>query len=165
MDEGDAMIAHSGGALGLVLGDAFELLYRGETLTSVTPPRTTGAGYGTAIGLVASGVIATQVTVSPSRVLLIDLGVGGGALLGAAAASPLIFRNLTEANTRGWLGASIGGSVLGGVTAWWLTRESTPTPAKKSAWHYGAPNAGILGASETRRGPTPIYGLSWSGAF
>ena len=127
--------------------------------------RTPAMGYGTAIGVVAAGFLATQVTVSPSRVLLIDLGAGGGALLGAAAASPLIFRNLTESRTRAWFATAIGGSVVGGVAAWWLTRESAAAAAKKTAWRYGAPNAGVLGASETPRGATPIYGLSWSGEF
>jgi hypothetical protein len=164
MDEGDAMLTHSGGALGLVLGGAVQLLLQGQTLTYVRPYL--GAGYGTAVGVVAAGVLATQVTVSPSRVLLIDLGVGSGALLGAALGSPLIFKDLAEARTRAWFAASIGGSVVGGVAAWWLTRESAAAAAaKKVAWRYGSPNAGVLGASETPRGPTPIYGLSWSGAF
>jgi hypothetical protein len=163
MDEGDAMLTHSGGALGLVLGGATELLVRGKTLTYITPYA--GAGYGTAIGLVAAGVLATQVTVSPSRVLLIDLGVGSGALLGAALGSPLIFRNLTEEHTRAWLGVSLGGSVVGGLAAWWLTREAAPPAVKRAAWRYGMPNAGVLGTSETPRGPTPIYGLGWSGSF
>jgi len=164
MDEGDAMLAHSGGLVGLVLGGASQLLYRGQPFTWRAPPYA-GAGYGTAIGLVAAGVLATQVTVSPSRVLLIDLGVGGGALIGAALGSPLIFQNVTEARTRGWLTASIGGSVVGGLAAWWLTREGAPSPSKKAAWKYGTPNAGILGASETPRGSTPIYGVGWSGSF
>ena len=165
MDEGDAMLAHSGGAIGLVLGGATELLIRGDTLSAVSGnnPPFAGAGYGTAIGLVAAGVLATQVTVSPSRVLLIDLGVGGGALLGAAIGSPLIFRDITEPRTRAWLATSIGCSLAGGVAAWWLTRESAP--AKRTTWLYGTPSVGVLGASETPRGPAPIYGVSWSGAF
>jgi hypothetical protein len=106
-------------------------------------------------------VLATQVTVSPSRVLLIDVGVGGGALLGAAAASPLIFQNLTKGNTRGWLSATIGGSVLGGALTWWLTRD-TPT-GRASSWLPGAPLVGILGTSASPGGAKPIYGLAWGG--
>jgi hypothetical protein len=163
MDEGDAMVVHSGGALGLVLGGTSELLYRGQTLSSVTPY--TGAGYGTAIGLVAAGVLATQVTISPSRVLLIDLGIGGGTLLGAAVGSPLIFRNVTESRTRAWLSASVAGSVVGGVAAWWLTRESASWTKKSASWVYGHPGAGVLGATETARGPVPFYGVTWAGGF
>src|ERR1019366_4530472 len=107
MDDGDATLTHSGGALGLLLGGTVDWIARG--VTTVTPY--SGMGYGSAIGLVGAGFLATQVTVSPSRVLLIDLGAGGGALVGAAAASPLIFQdqtifpnpNQTQDKTRGWL--------------------------------------------------------------
>src|SRR6185436_7823246 len=47
IDEGDAVLLHSGGALGLVLGGIGELYYRGTTTTDTTPY--TGAGYGSAI--------------------------------------------------------------------------------------------------------------------
>lgn len=161
MDDGDAMLAHSGGALGLLLGGEVELLYKGATTASVTPYA--GAGYGTAIGLLAAGTLATQVTVSPSRVLLVDLGAGGGGLIGAAIASPLIFQTLTPDRTRGWISATLGGSVVGGLAAWWLTRDA---PAKHAAsWRYGTPGAGVLGATETPRGPVPFYGITWSGAM
>ncbi len=160
MDEGDAMIAHSGGALGMLLGGASELLYRGTT-TNVTPQ--TGMGYGTAIGTVAAGVLATQAAVSPSRVLLIDVGAGGGALLGAAAASPLIFENQTKSNTREWLSATIGGSVVGGVVTWWLTRNFTP--ASPRARIPGMPSVGIIGGSATRGGSAPVFGAGWGGQF
>ena len=110
----------------------------------------------------AAGALATRVTVSPSRVLLIDLGVSGGALLGAAATSPLLFQNLehpTESNTRISLSATIAGSVLGGVLAWWLTRDTPGGQAKIPGW----PTAGVIGASPTRAGSTPVYGIGWGG--
>ncbi|MDP9150559.1 MAG: hypothetical protein M3O36_11550 [Myxococcota bacterium] len=160
MDEGDAMIAHSGGALGLLLGGASEFLYRGTT-TNLTPH--TGMGYGTAIGTLAAGILATQATVSPSRVLLIDVGAGGGALLGAAAASPLIFENQTKSNTREWLSAAIGGSVAGGIATWWLTRNLTS--ASSRARIPGSPSVGIIGTSASRGGSTPAYGVTWGGPF
>ena len=160
MDDGDATLAHSGGALGLLLGGATEFLYRGST--TATPY--TGMGYGTAIGLVGAGLLtATQVRLSPSRALLIDVGAGGGALLGAAAASPLIFQNQTEGNTRGWLSATVGGSLVGGLLAWWLTHDAPLRSApdgSAAAWlEQGTPTAGVLGMSQSRRGSSPVIGV------
>jgi hypothetical protein len=133
MNEGDAVLAHSGGGLGMSLGGLTELAYRGKT-TGVTPY--TGAGYGAAIGLVGAGALATFVDVSPSRVLLVDMGAGLGALAGAAAASPLVL---------------------------FLTRNA---PAAKTAtWHYGTPVAGVIGSSATPTGPLPAYGAGWQGTF
>jgi hypothetical protein len=158
MDDGDAMLAHSGGALGLLIGGTTELLYLGKTPTEATPYK--GMGYGTAAGLLAAGALATQVNTSPSRVLLIDVGVGGGALLGAAAASPLIFQNVTAGATRGWLTATLGGSVLGGALAWYLTRDTTPKVAIPNL-----PMPGVLGMSANRERTAPIYGFQWSGSL
>jgi hypothetical protein len=163
MDDGDATLAHSGGVLGLLAGGAIEYLYRGTT-ANVTPYR--GMGFGTAIGTVAAGALATQVTVSPSRVLLIDVGLGSGALIGAAAASPLIttgFPNATAGRTRGWLSATIGGTVIGGAAAWWLTRDSHATQQALSL--PGIPSVGVIGASQTKTGTTPVVGVAWSGAL
>jgi hypothetical protein len=171
MDDGDATLTHSGGALGLLAGGAIEWLGRGTT--TVTPY--TGMGYGTAVGLVGAGLLATRVTVSPSRVLLIDVGAGGGALIGAAAASPLIFQdpnifqnpNAGGGKTRGWLAATLGGGILGGGVAWWLTREGRD---KQALGIPGEPTVGILGSSvgRTPRGgivETPIYGIGWTGGL
>ena len=163
MDEGDATLAHSGAALGLLLGGATEYLYNGQT---DTPPRT-GAGVGAAVGLLAAGVLATRVTVSPSRVLLVDLGAGGGALLGAAAASPLLFQNLqrtTQSNTRAALSATIAGSVAGAAAAWWLSRD-TPAPKGRAARALGMLSAGVVAESPTRGGSVPAYGLTWGGTL
>jgi hypothetical protein len=160
MDDGDATLAHSGGGFGLLLGGAIEYLYRGST----TPTPFTGMGYGSAIGVVAAGLLATQVSVSPQRVLLIDVGAGGGALLGAAAASPLIvLQNQTPANTRAWISVTIAGSAVGGATTAWLTRGIAP--GQGLSWRYGAPSVGVIGESPTRSGSNPVLGLAWSGSF
>jgi hypothetical protein len=162
MDEGDAALTHSGGALGMFLGGLGELAYRGATTADVTPY--TGAGYGTAIGLVAAGTIAEFVQVSPSRVMLVDLGAGLGALAGAAAGSPLVFQDVTEAKARGFALATLGGAVAGGGIAWLLTRDAWA--AKAASWlPVGTPTAGVIGGSATRTGATPVYGVGWQGAF
>ena len=162
MDDGDATLAHSGAALGLLLGGASEFLYRGTA--DITPYR--GMGFGAALGLLGAGVLATQVSVSPSRVLLVDLGTGGGALLGTAVTSPLLFQNIArpaESNTRASLSATVGGAVLGGALTWWLTHDSPP-PKVNSLVQY-APSVGIIGESASRRGSVPIYGITVGGGL
>lgn len=63
--------------------------------------------------------------------MLIDLGALLGALGGASLASPLVFREETTGRTRVFLSAVLGGTALGGVLAFFATRETaTPTPAK-----------------------------------
>jgi len=157
MDEGNALLTHSGGALGLFVGGLVDLAWRGTT--SVTPY--TGAGYGAAVGVVGAGALATIVKVSPSRVLLVDMGAGIGGLAGAAAGSPLVFGNVTAEKNRLFLAATLGGTLGGGFLAWMLTRE---TPAR-SAWLPGAPVAGVIGQSATATGAVPAYGIGWAGTF
>jgi hypothetical protein len=128
MDEGDALLAHSGGALGFFVGGLVDLAYRGTT--NVTPY--TGAGYGSAIGVVGAGALATVVQVQPSRVILIDTGAAIGALAGAAAGSPLVFQNVTDTKNRLFLASTLGGTVIGGAVAWWMTRDSKPRDAAAS---------------------------------
>ncbi|MGD0525606.1 MAG: hypothetical protein ABSE49_10700 [Polyangiaceae bacterium] len=171
MDDGDATLTHSGGAMGLLYGGTIDWLARGAT--TVTPY--TGMGYGSAIGVIGAGFLATQLTLSPSRVLLIDLGAGGGALVGAAAASPLIFQdplifqspNSSQGKTRGWLSATLGGSLVGGGVAWWLTRHLDAQGASRGTGLGipGTPSAGVIGTSVTRSGEMPVYGVSWGGAM
>ncbi len=164
MDEGDAVIAHSGGALGLFLGGLGELAYRG----TVDGTPYTGGGYGAAIGLLGAGTLATFVTASPSRVLLVDLGVGLGGLAGAAAGSPLVFGHPTEADNRGFIAAVLGGSLLGGGLTWFITRGAapppTPAPSSPQAWSL-TPTGGVIGASATPTGHVPAYGLGAIGRF
>jgi hypothetical protein len=158
MDEGDALLTHSGGALGLFVGGLAELAYKGTT--TGTPD--TGAGYGAAVGVVGAGALATFVRVSPSRVALVDLGAALGALGGAAAASPLLFQDVTSDKNRAFLAATLGGTAVGGGLALYLTRGD------RSARHAaipGSPTAGVIGASTTRAGTVPAYGVGWVASF
>jgi hypothetical protein len=120
--DGDAALAHSGGVLGTGLGGLTQLFVQGKT--SQTPIG--GMGYGAALGTLGAGVLATQVDMRASRVLLIDLGATLGALTGAAAASPLLLVDEEESKprTRFWLGSIFAGSVLGAGIGWWTTRKS-----------------------------------------
>jgi len=76
--------------------------------------------------VLTAGALATQVKVTSSRMLLIDLAASLGALTGAAAASPLLLVDESEDPTRNrvWL-ASIGaGTVIGGAIGWLSTRSA-----------------------------------------
>jgi len=123
MSEGGALLAHSGGAAGTLLGGLTQMAVEGTTaFTEPTPQR--GMGYGAGIGVVTAGALATQVKVTSSRMLLIDLAASLGALTGAAVASPLLLVNETEDPTRNriWLASIAGGTVIGGAIGWFSTR-------------------------------------------
>jgi hypothetical protein len=164
MDEGDALLTHSGAALGTWVGALIDFGYYGTT--NETPY--TGAGIGSAVGLVGAGAASIFVTVSPSRVLLLDLGAGLGSLTGAAVSSPLIFSGLTgdkttPTRTRLFLAGTLAGTAVGGTVAWFLTRPSAA--AKPIAWMKGTPTGGIIGQSLTKTGQVPIYGVGYSSTF
>jgi hypothetical protein len=122
ISDGDAALAHSGGVLGMGLGGLTQLFAEGRT--KKTPIG--GMGYGAAVGTLGAGVLATQLNVKASRVLLVDLGATLGALTGAAAGSPLLLVDQEESKsrTRAWLGSIFAGSVLGAGIGWWSTRNA-----------------------------------------
>jgi hypothetical protein len=158
MDEGDAVLTHSGGALGLLAGGAIELIARGNVVD--TPQ--TGVGIGAAVGVVAMGALSTWTRVAPERVLLIDLGTTLGGIGAAALSSPLVFENVTAGKARGFLVATLAGSALGGAAAWYFTRNRVPNAASLSGVR---PLGGVIGFSETRSGTTPAYGAGLYGTF
>jgi hypothetical protein len=160
-DEGDAVLVHSGAALGLSLGSLGDLFVHGRL--ERTPH--IGAGFGTATGLIAAGTLATFVQVSPSRILLIDLGAGLGAAAGAAVGSPLVFENVTEAKARGFIAATTAGTLLGGGVAWWLTRDRSDRAAPVTGGARVTPFGGVVGASATRTGFVPAYGVGVRGPW
>jgi hypothetical protein len=128
IDEGDAALVHSGGALGLGLGGLTQLFLEGRT--KKTPSG--GMGYGGALGALGAGVLATQVRVRPSRVLFVDVGATLGALAGAAAGSPLLLvdEDETKGRTRAWLGSIFTGTVVGAGLGWLATAKASSQPSR-----------------------------------
>ena len=160
-DEGDAVLVHSGAVFGLGVGALAEFFYRGD-LYAATPY--TGTGYGTVAGLVIAGTAAIFVETEASRVMLVDLGAGLGAAAGAAAASPLLFEDPSSDKTRGFLAATVGGSLLGGGVAWWLT-QNRPKKAAELNGPRVTPMGGVIGSSATAEGNVPAYGIGLRGIW
>jgi hypothetical protein len=118
LSEGGAVLTHSGGAFGMLFGAMTEVAIDPDT--EGTPTR--GMGFGAGVGVLAAGIAATQVEISASRMLLVDLSVTLGGLGGAALASPLLFvEESNPTHTRLWLGAVAGGAVAGGFIGWYFT--------------------------------------------
>jgi len=132
---GGAIMVHSGGAFGTFLGALTEWTWYGKT--DYAPNKGMGAGAG--LGVLAAGVVATQIDASSTRVLFIDLAASLGALSGAALASPLLFvekGDLPLNRSRSWLVAVGTGTVLGGGIGWLATRHMTSHPTKSTALSY-----------------------------
>lgn len=168
MSEGGALLAHSGGGLGLVLGGLTELAARGD----IYRVPFAGMGYGAGLGWLATAAAATVIDVSPSRVLAIDLGGIVGGLGGAALGSPLLFGEPTSGQQRAWLGITAGGSLLGAGFAWYMTRAPKPKPAAPKATAPSKPRASlsvplpaILGESVAGDRRAPVLGLGWRGTL
>jgi len=164
MGEAGATITHSGGLLGIGLGAGTEALVRGSK--TETPYQ--GMGYGAIAGTVVAGAIARKFSGgSVSRVMMIDVGAGLGALSVAAVASPLLIgEDVSEPRQRVWVSSTMCGAVAGGVIAWWITDDAPSKSSVGDTWRYGRPQAGVIGVSSARDGRSaPAYGVSWAGTF
>lgn len=125
VSEGGAVLAHSGGAFGAVLGAMTQAAIEGQT----GEPVTRGLGYGAGAGVLVGGILGTQVNMSPSRVLLIDLSASLGWLAGAALASPLLLSDQADpTRTRIWLVSAGIGTIAGGVIGWYVTAPRKQSP-------------------------------------
>jgi hypothetical protein len=166
MGEGGAVLTHSGGALGLVLGGLVELGYEGRT--DITP--TLVMGYGAAFGVVSAGALATQIPVAASRVLFIDLAAALGGLTAAAVSSPLLLVDGDDEQTRRtrerlWL-SSVGAGVLaGGVIGYFMTLPSGRADYDSPGWAV-LPHGGVIGVSQAPDGSSALaYGLGLRGRW
>ena len=157
MGEGGALLTHSGGAFGTVLGGLTELAIEGST-DARTPY--SGMGYGAATGVLVAGALATHFQEHPSRVLSLDIGAGLGGLAGAALASPFLFGDRTEGRDRAFLFSTMGGIAVGG-TIGWLAAPSIGH-SESSGWKP-LRVAGVVGSSQAGDGVVPIYGAGLRG--
>jgi hypothetical protein len=157
VSDGGAVLTHSGGAFGTLLGALVEMSIEGST--DARPYR--GMGYGAGAGVLLAGALATQADLPSARVLMIDLGASLGALTGAALASPLLLVDESESNghsrNRLWLASVAAGTVAGGAVGWWMTR---PTSTTKSA-HSVLPTLGILPVNSE----APAFGAGIHGSW
>ncbi len=166
MPQGGALLAHSGGALGLVIGGLTEAIAHGDIQT--TP--FAGMGYGAGLGWLAAAAIATQLRISPARVLYLDLGALLGGLGGAAIASPLLLDAPDDDEQRAFAAAALSGALVGGTIAMIATRERPQpppsSPSKRRAFfRAGLPTFGVIGESARGAARAPIFGVGWQGTL
>lgn len=147
VDEGGAVLTHSGGAFGLLLGGLSQMAIQGDT--ELMPAR--GMGIGAVVGSIVAGAVASQLeTPSPSDLLFADLSALLGGLVGAAVGTPLLVgQDRSATRDRLWI-ASVGlGALSGGVLGLWLTRgEGSAAPLASSTWRLQPGHSGFpLGAT------------------
>jgi hypothetical protein len=162
--EGDALVAHSGGAWGLALGGVTDLAIRGRT--DVTPFR--GMGIGAMVGVVGAGTLTVFTPPqTPSRVLFIDLGAALGALGGAAVASPLVFGpHVDPTRTRLWLSTIAVGTFAGAAVGFLLTSSSPHESRHETAQASVSPFVGVIADELRRDGRTsPVTGAGVRGVW
>ncbi len=147
MGDGGAALAHSGGALGLLVGGLAEFAESGK---SDEVPHA-GMGYGAMGGWLLASALAITYHPDVVQMLTLDVGLLLGGLAGASAASPLLFDEVTADKTRGWVAATGGGMLAGGAIAWWLSLDDD-SPADHAAGaaarfvsQVGVPLPGIIG--------------------
>lgn len=158
-----AILAHSGGLIGTSFGVGIEFAVRAST--SEIPYH--GLGYGALGGVLIGGVLGRFVNASQSRVMMVDLGVGLGALGFAAIGSPLLIADKTKGRERGWALVTLGGAVTGGVVAFLLTRPvDEEKKTSKLTVLTSVPIVGPIAYTEQQgKKPVPAYGVGWTGTF
>lgn len=167
VSEGSALIAHSGGAFGTMLGGVANLVVEGSKDASMK----TGMGAGAISGVVLTGALARFTPAQPaSRVLLVDLSAGLGALTGAAVASPLIFgEDVSTMRDRLWLSSIALGTFVGAGVGL-LTTASPAHEAHEAARPLGpsrvSPFFGVVATTTNPDGSSsPVTGAGVQGLW
>ncbi|MDI1435167.1 hypothetical protein [Polyangium sorediatum] len=165
MSEGGALLAHTGGGLGLVLGGVTEALVRGN----VDSFPITGMGYGAGLGWLGAAALAVHWRPAANRVVGMDLGALLGGLGGAALGSPLLLDGPTETQQRAWVGMIGGMALAGGAIGWFMTKPKAEASKPGKQAHGEGPGTlpvfGVIGQSQVGDRRAPVVGLSWSGTL
>ena len=167
IEPGQAALAHAGGVFGTLLGGLTE----GAILAELTEAPARGMGFGAGAGAIVAGAISTQLTPSATRVLFVDLSASLGALVGAAAGTPLLFvgDEVSDGRSRAWFISVLSGTLLGGAAGLWMTRNEDAELASSDTGWFGEtvrPYAGIVGHSALHRGRvSPVFGVGLSGSW
>jgi ABC-type Fe3+-siderophore transport system permease subunit len=134
--------------------------------TDVTP--TEGMGIGAITGVVLTGALARFTpSQAPSRVLLVDLSAGLGALTGAAVASPLVFGDsVGPTRNRLWLSSIALGTFVGAGIGVFTTRAPAHDAHDGSLKLVVEPFAGVIAQSTKPDGSAvPATGGGIRGVF
>jgi len=163
MSEGGALLAHSGGGIGLVLGGVTEALVRGD----IGGLPMAGMGYGAGLGWLGAAALATQLQPSASRMAAVDLGALLGGLGGAALGSPLLFGDPTPTQQRAWVGMIGGMTFVGATVGYFLSRPKTDEPPRRKGRSASVPlpAIGVIGESAFGVRRAPVMGVSWGGVL
>lgn len=118
--EAEAVFSQSGALFGAIAGGFVQEL--AAPTRGHFPRLGIGVGAGGGWLLASLGTARLMPGLSSSRVLFADLGGFLGALVGAAAASPAVVNQgqARPSDRRAFVGASLGGLVLGSVVGYWL---------------------------------------------
>lgn len=120
VSEAEAVFSQSGALFGAIAGGFVQEL--ADPAHGRFPRLGIGVGAGGGWLLASLGTARLMPGLSSSRVLFADLGGFLGALVGAAAASPAVVNQgpPRAGDRRAFVGASLGGLVLGSVVGYWL---------------------------------------------
>jgi hypothetical protein len=123
-------------------------------------------GIGAITGVAITGALARLTPAQPaSRVLLVDLAGGLGAITGAAVGSPLIFGNdVTATRNRLWLSSIAVGTFVGAGVGLAMTSHAHDDSARREPTIV--PTAGVIGAVSNPDGTTsPVTGAGVAGVW
>jgi hypothetical protein len=158
VDQGGALLTHSGAIYGGLFGVLTQRLIEPE----IDERPTLGLGAGIGVGTLTAGFLATQLTGLPTeRLVYIDLSAFLGSLTGAAVATPAIVGDsVTETETRIWFGSILTGTIAGAALGYAITDSDSDSDSDGLTIRPT-----IAQLSPAVRGGEPGWALTMTGAW
>lgn len=166
VSEAEAVFSQSGALFGAIAGGFVQELV--DPTQGRFPRLGIGVGAGGGWLLASLGTARLMPGLSSSRVLFADLGGFLGALVGAAAASPAVVNQgpPQAGDRRAFVGASLGGLVLGSVVGYWLgSSAEVPDSARLPVRVQAATLASTPGATPFDPGLPAATALTLGGQW